>query len=345
MTTTEPIATDDRAAWLAARKTFIGGSEVAAVLAMSPWATPLDVWANKRSLVPEQAETIAMSLGNELEGWIARRWLDGGDGMRNEQFCISRGAGSIRLDGHPHIAATPDRFVCRIPELTAGGEWEHDEPVGLLECKLVGSHMRSHWQDDNGEHRPPLYVRAQAQLQMAVTGLPWCDICSLHADGWDYQVWREHRDDGTIATIVDLLDQWWAKHVVEGERPELDGRPDKVTKALEAIYAEPDDGATVEASDDLAGKVFELGRLKALRKVLDRDIDTIENDIRAAIGDATKLTYAGEPKPIATWTVEQRRRIDLDALRQHHPDIARDYTTVTRSRTLRTFPQRVQAPF
>jgi putative phage-type endonuclease len=331
---TDTIDTTDRAAWLAARKSFIGGSEAGAVLGLSPWAVPLDVWADKHSLVPPKAETLPMRLGNELEDFIARCWLDAND--PRGRYAINEGAGTMRLDGHPHIAATPDRFVW---DSEAGAN------VGLVECKWVGSHMRSHWQDDNGEHRPPLYVIAQAQLQLAVTGLPWCDVCSLHADGPEWLSYRVTRDDALILTIVELLDQWWERHIVNGERPDLDGRADKVTKALEAIYAEAEDGTEHEADDDLAGRVFELGRLKALRKGLDDDIDAIENEIRAALGTATKLAYRGGGKPIATWAQERRQRVDLSALKRIRPDIIKECTVMTTSRVLRIYPQRVAAPF
>jgi putative phage-type endonuclease len=334
MTTTEPISTDDRAAWLEARKTFIGGSEVGAVLGLSPWAVPIDVWADKHGMVPAKAETIAMALGNELEDFIARRWLSCDDTGR---YAIDAGEGTLRLDGHPHIAATPDRKVW---------DGERGAHVGLLECKLVGSHMRSHWTDEHGEHRPPLYVESQAQLQLAVTGLPWCDVCSLHADGWDFRVHRVHRDDATTATIVDLLDQWWDRHIVNGERPELDGRPDKVAKALEQIYADADDTMPPAVADDnLAACVIELGRLKALKREISDDIERIENDIKAALTVRTKLVQSEGAKPIATWTSEQRRRIDTDALKTLHPDIAKECTRTTTTRVLRTYPQRVEAPF
>ena len=36
-----------REEWLSARRTGIGGSDIAAILGLSPWRTPLDVYRDK----------------------------------------------------------------------------------------------------------------------------------------------------------------------------------------------------------------------------------------------------------------------------------------------------------
>ena len=41
------MTNEQRAAWLKGRRTGIGGSDVAAVLGLNPWKTPLDVWNDK----------------------------------------------------------------------------------------------------------------------------------------------------------------------------------------------------------------------------------------------------------------------------------------------------------
>lgn len=41
------MTNEQRTAWLESRRTGIGGSDVAAVLGLNPWKTPLDVWNDK----------------------------------------------------------------------------------------------------------------------------------------------------------------------------------------------------------------------------------------------------------------------------------------------------------
>ena len=44
------MTNEQRAAWLEGRRRGIGGSDVAAVLGLNPWKTPLDVWNDKLGL-------------------------------------------------------------------------------------------------------------------------------------------------------------------------------------------------------------------------------------------------------------------------------------------------------
>lgn len=58
----------------------IGGSDAPAILGISPWSTPLDVYFSKVGVEPESvpvadlASEIRKDLGNELESAILRRW-------------------------------------------------------------------------------------------------------------------------------------------------------------------------------------------------------------------------------------------------------------------------------
>jgi hypothetical protein len=42
---------ESRTAWHAARKRGLGGSDIAAVLGVSPWQKPMDVWLSKTGMV------------------------------------------------------------------------------------------------------------------------------------------------------------------------------------------------------------------------------------------------------------------------------------------------------
>lgn len=61
-----------RSAWLEARRAGIGGSDAAAILGASPWATPLSVWADKQGLTEDKPDTIAMRFGRDAEEIVAR---------------------------------------------------------------------------------------------------------------------------------------------------------------------------------------------------------------------------------------------------------------------------------
>ncbi len=54
-------------AWHKARKNKIGASDATAIMGVSPWTTPYQLWQRKLGLIPEQEENDSMRRGKELE--------------------------------------------------------------------------------------------------------------------------------------------------------------------------------------------------------------------------------------------------------------------------------------
>lgn len=289
MTTTIPYAPGDPA-WLEQRRTFLGASDVPAVLGLSPYRTPLDVWAEKVGLiVPGVGGSLATELGHELEDLIARKWSE-----QHPTADVQHALVTVRHPDLPWLAASTDREV---------------DGDGLLECKLVGGRQTARW--DAGV---PADVRAQCVAQMAVTGRRWVDVCSLHAgNGWEHRIERVQRDDGEIAGLVARLDRWWHDHVVTGVRPELTGDPTQVRRALGAAY--PGDGSAISLPGVVLEQVADLKRAKALLRDLERDVKRAENELVGVLGDAEEAFGDPDAKPVVTYRRQQRTSHDLDAIR------------------------------
>ena len=68
----------DKAVWLKHRSLGIGGSDVAAILGLSKWKSPLSVYMDK--VFPEQADDKpkheAMEWGSRLENSIATKFFE-----------------------------------------------------------------------------------------------------------------------------------------------------------------------------------------------------------------------------------------------------------------------------
>ena len=96
----------DREEWLAKRRGFLGASDVAAVLGVSPWAGPLDVYLDKIHAV-EMQESRAMRRGHAMEPVIA-------DWYAEETGREIQNLGATCFQIHPHIpflGATLDRLI------------------------------------------------------------------------------------------------------------------------------------------------------------------------------------------------------------------------------------------
>lgn len=63
-----------REEWLEERRKSIGGSDAAAVIGMSRFASPYTVWMDKTGRLPEKEDTEAMRIGRDLEEYVAKRF-------------------------------------------------------------------------------------------------------------------------------------------------------------------------------------------------------------------------------------------------------------------------------
>lgn len=289
----------DRAQWLAERRTGIGGSDVAAILGMSPWRSPLDVYLDKIGEASEQPDSPAMLWGRALEPVIRQRFAD------VTGLSIAVASGIQRHPTEPHMIASLDGLVL------------HDEaPVAVFEAKTART--AEGWGPD-GTDEVPDYYAVQVQHYMAVTGLPRAFVAAL-IGGSDFRIYVIDRDDETIEALVDVERDFWHRHVLARVPP-----PPRSDAEAAARFARAQSAGEVEADADVREA---LERLRVARERL-AEWGGVEADAKSAIqaflGEREVLTIGG--KPAATWkTLKPVARVDLDALRKAHPEIVARFT-------------------
>ena len=122
---------EDRQAWLAERRNGVGGSDVAGILGLSPWASPYSVWASKVFGDVDDRDTLAMSFGRRAEQMIAP-WFHELTGLYvggQQTACVHPDNDWQRctIDGKVYAADAHnevDRF------LAAVGAWDDSLSVG-----------------------------------------------------------------------------------------------------------------------------------------------------------------------------------------------------------------------
>jgi putative phage-type endonuclease len=285
--------------WLAARRTGIGGSDIAAILGLSPWRTPLDVYREKID-GDQQPETEAMRWGRLLEDVIAREYAARA-GVR-----IQRINTLIRARDREWAIATLDRVVlpARGRARVCGGELRGAD--GVLECKLVGPSGASMWGRGDDPDAVPLHCAAQCMWYLGITGLPWCDVAAL-IGGLRLIVRRIERDEETIAAMFARAETFWRDHV-------LARVPPPPSNAREAESAWPaDNGEGLEADEELLQAYNAAREARARIAEAERDYDAAVERIKLALGERSVLTLHG--RPIATWRATSARKIvDYEAV-------------------------------
>lgn len=301
--------------WLEARKTGIGASEVASIFGVGYADTsPITVWAEKTGQAkPEFDESTLRRLnrGKRLEPYIALEFSEE-TGLKTSdpgEYTI------FRSNEYEWLFATLDRW-CVHPEYGT-------IPV---ELKAVNGRFRSDWDE---ELEPPLKYNVQCQTQMAVTGASHCYLVGL-IGGDELSVRLIERNDRFIEAMLSKLAKFWL-HVVNRTMPPVD--ESEATKAVLGLIYPHDQGTEVSLPEEFTDLDLRLSTAKEAAKALEKEITGIENQIRAAIGEATKGVLPGGGG--FTWKEQSRKSIDAEMLRATYPDIALECEKCSTFRVLR----------
>lgn len=247
--------------WHAWRRQGITSTDAVSIMAedcaragVDVYGSPLQVWLDKKGLLPAKEETEAMYWGTQLEPLLVQEF-----GKRTSHLVMGLGPGDTWMteeerrrstwvkdehgrdrfveakDGEPWARATPDaRYKYRYRE--AGETPWNDIPLGLLECKTTSARFGERW-----GVLPPLPAQIQAQWQLYVSGLEHGALVCL-IGGQRFVGYEFTRDEQFIAYMADRCRSFWEQHVL------ADVEPQPIANDLELVrdLAGKDRGLTVE---------------------------------------------------------------------------------------------------
>lgn len=250
--------------WRDQRLHGIGASESAAIFGVSPWESPLSLWARKRALLAQSSEeSEAMEWGKRLEPVVAEKYREA-----TGRVLIDPGRTTLlKSIAHPWMLATLDRIIAGDPR-----------GRGVLEIKTTDWRMAEEWAQG-----VPLPYQIQVQHQLAVTGYGWASVAVLI--GGNRFGWVDvPRDDAFIALLLRRTGEFW-QHVVTGREPDIDAHA-RTAEAIKALHPK-DNGTTIRLDDEFTRIDAEREALAEEIKRLEKQKDELDNRLKAAIGDAT----------------------------------------------------------
>jgi putative phage-type endonuclease len=255
-----------REAWLAARSQGVGASESAALFGVSPWETPVSLWAKKTGRVVDKGPDGEWVLwGNLLEPAIATRY-EQQTGRKIWQ------GGPYAVAQHPTIAcmrATPDRWVIEAPD-------RRNVP-GLLQVKNTNAFKVRDWDDG-----PPIWIQIQVQHEMAVTGLSWASVAVL-IGGNEFQFFDVERHPAFIAELETQCQAFW-RFVEADEQPPIDVS-ERTLETVKRLHP-ADNGSEIALPEQALEWWVQLEAAKANLKSAAADKLEAEVRLKDAIGDA-----------------------------------------------------------
>lgn len=200
-----------REQWLEGRRTGIGGSDAAAVLGVSEWRTPLDVYMDKTGVPKLIEDSEAMFWGRQLEDVVARVYAE------RSGFAVQRFNKQIINAEFPCLIANIDRLVS--VDGKAPAHRGQIRTKRLLECKTANGFAAAEWGEPGTDEAPAEYV-IQCQHYMGLTDAEVTDIAVL-IGGSDFRIYTVYRDDDLIAHMQTVLPQWWDEHIVNLTPPDI----------------------------------------------------------------------------------------------------------------------------
>lgn len=281
--------------WHEARTQGIGASDVAAILGLSPWQTPLGVFNTKMGVpneIPENLAFFGHALEQPIADWITHKHPEVGEVV--EGF-------AARSTVAPWLTATFDRTT------TDNGR------VIPIELKTSSAFGREKWVDG-----VPLYYAAQVQQQNFILDATYGWLAVLHG-GNEPELYKIVTDWEFINDhLIPKTEAFWNDHVLT-KTP-----PDPVTSA-EAVELWPGNlEVTVEGDERLYELWGAYGQMQAEQVEVGQQLDAIKLELQKAMKDAVALTYEG--RELFTWRPRAGSvRWDTKQLEKDMPELAGTY--------------------
>lgn len=289
------------------RTKYLGGSDVAGILGISPWKTQLDVYLDKvqpRVREYDPSRERIMTRGKRMEPYVI-------DLLQEETGLQIVRRGQRYIDPElPFVAAEID------------AEAETGENI---EIKTSSPFKSREWGEEQTDEIP-VYYTAQAMHGMMVTGAPVC-VFGVLIGADDFRVYRIERDEETIAGIRAKEIEFWQR-VMRKDAPEPTTVQDVFT-----LYGKADSGAAIAANEAIEADVLSLKNYNEELKRLGKLADACEDRIKLYMGDAATLTMHGAP--MATWKAQSALRLDQKALAREQEQIFEQYKRLSTSRVFR----------
>lgn len=298
------------------RSRFLGGSDAAAVMGVSPWATPVELWMEKTGQTPrEKPDPIRERIyarGHKLEPFIREMVIDK---LRDRGHQVELLTCNARYVDPEH-----DFLSCEIDfELLLDGEHIN------CDAKSVTGFARKKWGVEDTEDVPIEYA-AQFMHGLMVTGRKRCLVAALRSFD-DVDIFWVLRDDETIAAMRPKLVSFWLDCVVGGQAPDPNTFSD--IKALFPV----DNGLAIDASQDIADKVAQLAEVKARIKSFEEAEEALTFEIAEFISPFTTLRFEG--RDLANWKGQLDTRLDQKAFKEAEPETFQKFTRTKTIRVLR----------
>lgn len=252
--------------WHKWRAQGLGGSDVAAAVGLSSYASPMSVWLRKTGRIAPDPETPVMRMGTILEPFVRDLFAREVSGeLFGEQLCCSR-------KDEPWMLATLDNLI------------KQGDEISTVEYKTT----------NNSDYLvEPYYGHVvQCLWGLAVTGFKRCYLAVLDRANGNFVVHVIERDDEAIELLIEQGREFMA-HVENNTQPPHEIGPQ--AKTAQALARTMPTYTSTELSDTAVGHVRIYLDLRKDRAAISEEIEAHKVAIQAALLEHEIGLYNGVP--------------------------------------------------
>jgi putative phage-type endonuclease len=271
------------------RRQYLGASEIAAVMGIDRWRTPLDVFPEKTGLTEPFTGNKHTERGNRLESIAAELFTE----LTGQK--LQRRTQAYPHPQHPFIVGHIDRV------------YVGEKKLAEIKCPSIAAFRKY-----QREGLPESMV-IQMQMYLGLTGYKsgtWLIFC---ADAWDLATFDIDFDSGLYAIAVADAVKFWNENVLAGLAPQEDAAATEtgIEKSGEVTFR--DDEAFVRRALSLREAVELKRDAEELFENAKKDIlEAIEEECGIYECPGLRLHYTDQPG---------RKSFDKKALAKAHPEI------------------------
>ncbi|OQA54721.1 MAG: YqaJ-like viral recombinase domain protein [Candidatus Omnitrophica bacterium ADurb.Bin277] len=281
--------------WLEERRKGIGASDIAAIMGISPWKTPFQVYQEKRREVKDWEGSDATNWGKRMEPTI-RQWYSDETGR------------AVRLPEKILVHPNYNFMFASLDGFTDDGR--------VVEIKTARS---SKGWGEVGSNQIPDYYMVQVQHQMAVTGFKVADV-PVSIGGSLPVLYVVPEDKELQEMIIESASEFWQRV--------LDGNPPPPVTYSDAVqrFGKSKASGSIIASEDVVSLVATLRTTREEIKSLEAKEEEIKGKLIIVMGDKGDEIIDFSGSPLVTYRLGKGRdSFDMKNFRKENADLYKKY--------------------
>ncbi len=243
----------------------IHAHELAIIAGLSPFCTPLELYARKRGLLPEPEDRHLWRRGRSLQA-VLLKWYS-----EDHKVMVAANDEEWQSGKYEWLVGTPDGFALNA----------RCERSRVIEAKTARSKLG--WGEPGTGEVPESYA-IQAQAYMEICDLPTCDfVVDFGSDPDEPGYYTVKRDPALMALLIQQAEAFL--RCLETETPPAPVGAESEAQALAAIFPARPALAILANTGAIEENVWRLFEAKAKREAAETEEQRIESEIKLRIQD------------------------------------------------------------